>query len=88
MTRRSCTAFCAKSACKYAADPWSLLSRFGQTLPDDERVCALLVLLELDDLLLNHGDVLLAEEYLPDINSSCFSLYGWVTIENLTMTAM
>ena len=42
-----------------------LAVEIGRALPDDERVRALLVLLQLDDLLLCRGNVL-----LPDVNVS------------------
>jgi hypothetical protein len=41
-----------------------LAVEIGQVLPDDERIRAFLVLLELDDLLLYRGNVLLPDVYL------------------------
>ena len=56
-----------------------LALQVGQILPYDKRVCTLLVLFKLNDLLNNRGNALLTEEYLPGIDSSRVSLYGWVS---------
>ena len=52
--------------------------KVGRALPDDERVCVLLVLLKLDDLLLYHGAVLLPDLYIPGVDNGLHSLCLWV----------
>ena len=50
----------------------------GQALPDDKRVRVLLVLLELDDLLLYRGNILLPCVYVSGIDIGLPSLCLWV----------
>ena len=49
-----------------------------RALPDDERVRALLVLLELDDLLLYRRNVLLSDVHFSGIDSGLPSFFLWV----------
>jgi hypothetical protein len=55
-----------------------LAVKIGRALPDDERMRALLVLLELDDLLLYRGNVLLPDIYFPTVDSGLPSLCLWL----------
>ena len=59
-----------------------LAVEIGQALPDDKRVRALLVLLELDDLLLHCGNVLLPDVYVgPQIGMNPIPLWGLPDLE-------
>jgi hypothetical protein len=50
----------------------------GQALPNDERIHALLVILELEYLLLGSSDVLLPEVHLSGIDITCSRCWRWV----------
>ena len=50
----------------------------GRALPNDKCVRALLVLLELDDLLLYRGNVLLPDVYVSGIDNRLPSFCLWV----------
>ena len=55
-----------------------LAVKVGRALPDDKRVCALLVLLELDDLLLYRRNVLLPDVHFSGIDNGLPSFCLWV----------
>jgi hypothetical protein len=67
------------SVCVVCGRSLELALQIGQALPNDKRVCALLVLLELEYLLLGGSDVLLPEIHLFNIGITHSSCWRWVS---------